>query len=81
MSTVVSEYYKEVFAGSNEGQVLRAGGIINTVTSAQNNMFSADLMFDEFTRAIERMHPDKSAGPDGFPFFFSEFLEFAYRGI
>ncbi|XP_074352672.1 uncharacterized protein LOC141691818 [Apium graveolens] len=38
--------------------------VIGVVTEDQNGMLVSDLTFEEFTKAVKQMHPDKSSGPD-----------------
>lgn len=41
------------------------------VTQVQNDMPTADVNSEEFTEAVDQMHPDKASGPDGLnPAFF-----------
>lgn len=48
--------------------------ILRVITNAHNERLTYAITFDEFTKAVKQIHPDKSAGPDGFsPAFFTHF--------
>lgn len=47
---------------------------VRLVSPDQNLKLIEDFSFQEFTKAVKQMHPDKSAGPDGLnPAFFQRF--------
>lgn len=78
MGLMVVEYFRNIFKGSDsvgiQGEEMVAANIV--LKEAQNNKLNAEIKFEEFTKTVKQMHPDKSAGPDGFsPAFFQHFWE------
>lgn len=83
MSSFVIDYFRKIFAGGelgveNDNQNESEAGVIS---NAQNEKLVAELKFEEFSVAIKQMHPDKSAGPDGFNPFFQQFWDLLGRDI
>lgn len=71
---LLKEYYSEVFTASPNASNCTQYDSERRITQTQNEMLVEDLSFDEFTRAIKSMHPDKASGPDGLnPAFFQHF--------
>lgn len=76
MCNVVLDYFRNIFAGdiSIDDQIVDEDARI--ISDAQNAKLMAEINFTEFTLAVKQMHPDKSAGPDGFsPAFFQHFWD------
>ena len=48
------------------------GYVDNRVTTTHNSNFLFPFSFEEFSIAVQQMHPDKSPGPDGFNPAFSQ---------
>lgn len=74
MCELTIDYFKNVFADvSTVGAQVDSTGM-NLVSPEQNEKLISTITFEEFTQAVKQMHPDKSAGPDGFsPAFFQHF--------
>lgn len=52
------------------------------ITAKQNVKLNSEINFEEFTKAVKQMHPDKSAGSDGFsPAFIQHFWELLRNDI
>lgn len=76
------EYFKGIFAGSNSVVTQEVDHEERVITSSQNEKLTADITYEEFTRAVKPMHPDKSAGPDRFsPAFFQQFWDILGKDI
>ncbi|KAL8125618.1 hypothetical protein AgCh_013045 [Apium graveolens] len=76
MKEMVVDYFRNVFArdnGSEEQEVLNERRVI---TDAHNAKLTADIKIEELFEAIRQMHPNKSAGPDGYsPAFVQHFWD------
>lgn len=72
MHSVILEYFKKKF-GVKDGDGSNVDGEREDVVSdEQNRGLMADFTFEEFTVAVNQMHPDKASSPDGLnPAFFS----------
>lgn len=75
MSSMVVKYFKSIFQGDiHPSQQVENDGKEHVITATQNSKLTTDINFAELTLAVKQMHPDKSAGPDGFsPAFFQHF--------
>ena len=63
---VVSSYFNEVFdEGENDNPPV-LDHMERRIMAAQNASLLRPFSFDEFTEAVQQMHPNKSLGPDGF---------------
>lgn len=65
MSELIKGYYQDVFSNTNTTLTSQDGENENVVSMEQNAMLVADMSFEEFDLAVEQMHQDKAAGPDG----------------
>lgn len=66
MCEVVKKYFIKLF--ESEGRVERDSMDLHeaVITEDQNKSLTREFTFEEFSIAIKKkMHPDKSAGPDG----------------
>lgn len=77
MCKLAIEYFRNIFANDRVGtRYDNQNGEAGIITNEQNENLVAELRFDEFSDAIKQMHPDKSAGQDGFSLaFFQHFWE------
>lgn len=76
------EYFKEIFTGNTNVDVQEEEAVRIIVTEEQNIKLVSELKFEEFSTAVNQMHPNKSAGPDGFSHvFFQHFWELLGREI
>ncbi|KAL8096839.1 hypothetical protein AgCh_030071 [Apium graveolens] len=74
MCNMAIQYFTSVFAGDNGNNFQHRNSENRVITDRQNTMLTKELEFDEFTKEIKQMHPDKASGPDGFsPAFFQHF--------
>lgn len=66
MCNVAVDYFKGIFTGGGNiiPQELNPGSRV--ISDTQNANLTKKLEFDEFTKAVKQMHPDKSSGPEGF---------------
>lgn len=76
MGRVVLEYFRGIFDRDNNNSLQPSSGEVGVITEEQNAKLVREINFVEFTMAVKQMHPDKSAGPDGFnPAFFQHFWD------
>lgn len=74
MCSLAVEYFQFVFSGGENVMPQYNTSEMKVITDDQNRMLTKELEFEEFTRAVKQMHPDKSSGPDCFsPAFFQHF--------
>lgn len=75
MCSIVSKYFKKIFAGSHNRQPGSYPTEPKVITDLQNEKLTAEITYEEVTIATKQMHPDKATGPDGFnpAFFFNNF--------
>lgn len=74
MMLLTREYFSNVFTESGRSELIEQTVNQIIISTCQNEKLVADLTFEEFTRAVKQMHPDKASGPDGFsPAFFQHF--------
>lgn len=74
MGNIVKDYFKNIFTRADTGRVLDRGNSPRVITEDQNKHLMEEMTFEEFTVAINQMHPDKSSGPDGLnPAFYQNF--------
>lgn len=73
MCRIVKEYYENIFKASDQTVIEESeSGLV--ITEVQNILLTQELTFEEFTVAVNQMHPDKASGPDGLnPAFFQKF--------
>lgn len=75
MHSVVVDYFNKLLDGQKDVNYDDDENRESLVSDEQNQALMEDITFEEFTRAVKQMHPDKASGPDGLnPAFFSEFL-------
>lgn len=74
MHSVILEYFNKIF-GVKDGDGSNVDGEREDVVSdEQNRGLMTDFTFEEFTVAVNQMHPDKASSPDGLnPAFFQNF--------
>lgn len=71
MCDLAVDYYRNIFKDDTATDGVNMNGARRVITAEQNDQLTSVFNFDEFTTAVAQMHPDKSAGPDGFsPAFF-----------
>ncbi|XP_074336668.1 uncharacterized protein LOC141673834 [Apium graveolens] len=74
MGELIKGYYQRIFAAPEEATSNDSTASPRIVTQSQNNELVADVTFEEFTEAMNQMHPDKASGPDGLnPAFYQNF--------
>lgn len=74
MCQVVKEYFLKLFDHDGREEEVNEGMIEVVITEEHNRELEAEFTMEEFTDAINQMHPDKSSGPDGLnPAFFQNF--------
>lgn len=71
---IVYDYFVQLFSGEStvcDGNMTKSP---RRISREQNDFLTSALVFEEFTEAINQMHPDKASGPDGLnPAFFQTF--------
>lgn len=74
MHRVALDYFQKVFGDQMSNSQVADDNVVRVVTEDQNEMLVSDLTFEEFTKAVKQIHPDKASGPDGLnPAFFHNF--------
>lgn len=74
MSKVVKEYFTQVFADSRAQNVHSQNSSTRLVSNEQNDKLMKELTFEEFSKVVYQMHPDKESGSDGLnPAFYQNF--------
>lgn len=74
MHKVVLDYFRGVFGERDTRTLATEESTARLVTDEQNAVLTTEVSFDEFTKAVKQMHPDKASGPDGLnPAFFQQF--------
>lgn len=75
MCRVIQDYYQTIFKASAEVRV--EGSTTQTrVSREQNIKLVREISYEEFTVAVNQMHPDKASRPDGLnPAFYQHFWE------
>lgn len=72
---MVKNYFFDVFSNHRSCNINSEVEEVRCVTARQNEELITELTYEEFTKAAKKMHPEKSAGPDGLnPTFFSTIL-------
>lgn len=74
MGKVVYDYFSKVFA--EKGRVVYQSTTVSPrkVTREQNSQLTREVSFEELTKVINQMHPDKASGPDSLnPVFYQYF--------
>ncbi|KAL8132835.1 hypothetical protein AgCh_008351 [Apium graveolens] len=76
MGQMVVEYFNKKIPGNQQIETHEEMIVGGLISKEQNEMLISDIKFEEFSKVIKRMHPDKAAGSDGFsPVFFQHFWE------
>lgn len=76
MGHMVVDYFKNMFASADNVEECEENNVRRLISREQNDRLEAEIEFEEFSKAIKQMHPEKSAGPDGLsPAFFQHFWE------
>lgn len=65
MCEVLRNYFTELFTREVEEGTLVQEQDVRNVLWEQNSKLTEDFSFSEFATAVKKVHPDKSAGPDG----------------
>ncbi|KAL8124645.1 hypothetical protein AgCh_012338 [Apium graveolens] len=74
MCNVVGDYFSNIFAKPDSMNNSEVEASPRLVTEAQNEKLTEEVTFEEFTLAVNQMHPDKASGPDGLnPAFYQSF--------
>lgn len=74
MCSIVNDYFRDIFVGSGTSLQFTDTDEHSVITTTQNKILTSELSFEELSIEIKQIHPDKSAGPDGFnPAFFQNF--------
>lgn len=82
MHKVVLDYFRGVFGERDTKLSVTEENMDRLVTDEQNVSLTTEVSFDEFTKAVKQMHPDKASGPDGLnPAFFQQFWPSLGRDI
>lgn len=82
MGKMIKEYFQGVFAEPGEINSNGNSSVPRRVSQEQNNDLVADMTFEEFTVAMNQMHPDKASGPDGLnPAFYQNFWDMLGREV
>lgn len=74
MAEIVGDYFRNIFAKSDMRPAIKEVVSPRLVSTTRNEKLMEEVTFEEFTRAINQMHPEKALGPDGLNPAFSEFL-------
>lgn len=64
MAVVVCNYFEGMFANESDVGSLDDDDIAQIFGTTENNILIAELDYEEFTKAVKEIHPDKSPGPD-----------------
>lgn len=71
---VVKRYFVQIFEEGTVEQEVEVRHRDSLISEEDNINLVADFTFAEFSEAVQQMHPDKSAGPDGLkPPFYQNF--------
>lgn len=74
MCLIVKDYFKGVFENAEVEQVADPYNEVVVLSTKQNEALIAEFTYEEFSIAVQQMHPDKASGPDGLnPAFFQHF--------
>lgn len=82
MKAIVCDYFECIFVNESDVGLLEDEDIAQVVGGSENNILTAKLEDDEFTKVVKETHPDKSPGSDGLnPTFYQYFWELIGRDV
>lgn len=76
MSEMTNNYFEGIFTADDSVTELTANSELSVITESQNQLLTVEVDFEEFTCALQQMHPAKASGSNGYsPAFFQHFWD------